>query len=42
MSYRVCYCSVFDECWTNTIGHGHQLDPVRVGKCPVPAVAYGE
>ena len=42
MSYRVCYCSVFDECWINTIGHGHQLDPVRVGKCPVPAVAYGE
>jgi len=42
MSYRVCYCSVFDECWINTIGHGHQLDPVRVGKCPVPPVAYGE
>jgi len=42
MTYRICYCSVFDECWINTIGHGHQLDPVRVRKCPVPAVAYGE
>jgi hypothetical protein len=42
MSYRLCYCSVFDECWVNTIGHGHQLDPARVDKCPVPAVPYSE
>lgn len=42
MSYRICYCSVFDECWINTIGHGHQLDPARVENCPVPPVPYSE
>ena len=42
LSFRICYCSVFDECWINTIGHGHQLDPVRVDKCPVPPVSYTE
>jgi hypothetical protein len=42
MSYRVCYCSVFDECWINSIGRGHQLDPARIDKCPLPAVAYSE
>ena len=42
MSYRMCYCSVFDECWVNTSGHGHQLDPARVDKCPAPPVPYSE
>lgn len=42
LSYRLCYCSVFDECWINSIGRGHQLDPVRVDRCPAPAVPYGE
>jgi hypothetical protein len=42
VSYRLCYCSVFDECWINTIGRGHQLDPARVRACPVPPVPYGE
>jgi hypothetical protein len=42
MSYRICYCSVFDECWINTSGHTQQLDPVRVAKCAIPAVPYDE
>jgi hypothetical protein len=39
---RVCYCSVFDECWVNTIGNKEALDPARVDKCPVPRVPYKE
>ncbi|MGN6514738.1 MAG: hypothetical protein ACTHLR_02735 [Rhizomicrobium sp.] len=42
ISYRVCYCSVFDECWRNTITNKDRLDPVRVDTCPVPAVPYKE
>ena len=42
LSYRICYCSVFDECWINTIGHGRQPDPARVDTCPIPAVPYTE
>ncbi len=41
-TYRVCYCSVFDECWRNTITNKDQLDPVRVDTCPVPPVPYTE
>jgi hypothetical protein len=44
MSYRICYCSVFDECW---IGDFHgieasatQLHPRRVKICPVPKVPF--
>lgn len=42
MSYRLCYCSVFDECWVNGTAHGQQLDPTPVRTCPVPAVPYSE
>jgi len=42
MSYRLCYCSVFDECWINTTVRGQQLDPTPVRTCPVPPVPYGE
>lgn len=43
IAYRVCYCSVFDECWRNTARPGaEQLDPVRVDTCPVPPVPYKE
>lgn len=42
ITYRVCYCSVFDECWINTATGSDQLDPTPVGKCPVPPVPYSE
>jgi hypothetical protein len=34
---RVCYCSVFDDCYLRDIGH---REPERVKACPVPAVPY--
>ena len=37
VSVRICYCSVFDECW---IGSGHTTEADRVAKCPVPPVPY--
>jgi hypothetical protein len=43
ISFRICYCSVFDECWRNTVTPGtEQLDPARVDACPVPPVPYKE
>lgn len=42
ITYRICYCSVFDECWINTVKGRNQLDPTPVNKCPVPAVPYTE
>jgi hypothetical protein len=42
ISYRICYCSVFDECWINTVKGRDQLDPVPVKICPVPPVRYQE
>lgn len=42
ITYRICYCSVFDECWVNTVTGRNQLDPRPVDKCPVPAVTYTE
>ena len=42
ITYRVCYCSVFDECWRNNLTNNDRLDPVRVEKCPVPPVPYVE
>jgi hypothetical protein len=35
--YRVCYCSVFDECWLND---RNDLNPVRVKACEAPKVPY--
>jgi hypothetical protein len=41
--FRLCYCSVFDQCWINTNNSaGDDLDAVRVDKCPVPKVPYSE
>jgi len=44
MTYRICYCSVLDECWRNALASDlskpGQLRPERVKTCPVPAVAY--
>ncbi|MBV9991536.1 MAG: hypothetical protein JOZ72_09605 [Alphaproteobacteria bacterium] len=43
ITFRVCYCSVLNECWRNTLysdlAHPGQLRP-EVKVCPVPAVAY--
>lgn len=44
MTYRVCYCSVLDQCWRGELRSElylpGQLHPQRVKACPVPAVAY--
>ncbi len=37
MSYRACYCSVFDECW---IGDLRSLTPQPVRTCPTPAAPF--
>jgi hypothetical protein len=44
---RVCYCSVFDQCWVNVSGLGllrhdpmKTVRPDRVDRCAAPAVAY--
>ena len=34
---RVCYCSVFEECYVRDRAN---REPVRVKACPVPAVPY--
>ena len=39
ITYRVCYCSVFDECW---LSGGQNVHPPRVKTCPSPAVPYDE
>jgi len=43
LSYRACYCSVFDECWVSPLNsaearHTLTVQPVKV--CPKPAVPY--
>ena len=44
ITYRVCYCSVLNECWRNVLfsdlSKRGQLRPERVQTCPVPKVAY--
>lgn len=37
ISFRGCYCSVFDECW---IGDLQGFDPKPVKACPTPTVPY--
>ncbi len=39
LTYRACYCSVFDECWISDL---KSLHPEAVKSCPVPAVPYRE
>ena len=34
---RICYCSVFDECW---ISSGISIHADRVASCPVPAAPF--
>jgi hypothetical protein len=44
MTYRICYCSVLDECWLGVLRSElyirGQLHPKQVKTCPVPPVAY--
>jgi hypothetical protein len=44
MSYRVCYCSVFDECWIDTFNgilpQVGQLRPQKLKQCAAPKVAF--
>ena len=44
MRYRICYCSVLDQCWQSELQaelyFRGQLHPKEVKSCPVPAVAY--
>jgi hypothetical protein len=37
---RVCYCSVFDECWTRSSVESER--PRAVKQCPAPKVQYRE
>jgi len=37
LQFRICYCSVFDECWLMV---GASLHPKSVSVCPVPRVPY--
>src|SRR5690348_16666559 len=37
ITVRMCYCSVFDECW---VGTGRTTQADRVPSCPVPAVPF--
>lgn len=37
VSYRVCYCSVFDDCW---ITDGATLEPQRTPRCAKPAQPF--
>jgi hypothetical protein len=44
ITYRICYCSVLDQCWRTVLGSelhpSGGLHPEVVNKCPVPAVAF--
>ncbi|HWY15262.1 MAG TPA: hypothetical protein VNX86_09035 [Rhizomicrobium sp.] len=40
LSLNVCYCSVFDECWTEDVLQ-MSLTPHRVDRCRIPSVPYG-
>lgn len=42
LRYRICYCSVFDECWIDTFDFGGDKGPDRVEYCPIPKVPYVE
>jgi hypothetical protein len=38
VEYRICYCSVFDECWLSNL---RTMTPKVVANCPEPKVPYG-
>jgi len=37
LTYRACYCSVFDECWISELG---KLNTTPVKACPKPKTPY--
>ena len=37
LKFRICYCSVFDECWTGGL---KTTRAEHVRECPTPAVPY--
>lgn len=37
VTVRLCYCSVFDECW---IGSGVTTEATSVASCPVPKMSF--
>ncbi len=39
VSFRACYCSVFDECWLSNL---QDLHPKRVAACPVNDRSFNE
>lgn len=43
LSFRYCYCSVFDECWLvdRSFSKPANLRPSPVKECPLPPVSYG-
>ncbi len=45
LNYRVCYCSVFNECWLSnkqSVGDQQNLNPRSVKVCPQPNLPYAE
>ena len=45
ISSRICYCSVFNQCWlaeVHEFGDKQNLNPPSVKVCPRPEVAYTE
>ncbi|MGN6148558.1 MAG: hypothetical protein ACTHPD_08480 [Rhizomicrobium sp.] len=38
--FRICYCSVFDECFLDEADFSGNQGPSRVDTCPVPKVGY--
>ena len=40
LSFKACYCSVFDECWTSKLIE--DIEPERVDACPAVKVQYVE
>jgi hypothetical protein len=38
ITWKACYCSVFDECWVTDLRTMH---PPSVRECPVPRVPFG-
>ncbi|HEY3812116.1 MAG TPA: hypothetical protein VGL66_02740 [Caulobacteraceae bacterium] len=40
VSTRICYCSVFDECWVATLNMQAPTTQRAVKRCPVPAAPY--
>ncbi len=45
LSFRYCYCSVFNQCWLSSLDFRHfggqrSMNPPEVDACPRPAVGY--